>query len=180
MSFALILKTTEQGSVDLQNNCVVKTVDSNIASKVDQMAKDGAKVIYKMHVYFHIQNFIGDLLEEEKASVYKPLSWVCTTGRHGRSLLLLLAIKNIPKLSFVHLYRDRFSVTCSTEMFLTQRNISYGFSNREPECVVYRIILRLRSTLNFGKFPKFKTYQCGRKAYGRIREKANFFFIFCN
>ena len=89
------MKTTEQGSVDLQNNCVVKTVDSNIASKVDQMAKDGAKVIYKRHVYFHIQNFIGDLLEEEKASVYKPLSWVCTTGRHGRSLLLLLAIKNI-------------------------------------------------------------------------------------
>jgi len=86
VSFALILKTTEQGSVDLQNNCVVKTVDSNIASKVDQMAKDGAKVIY---VYFHIQNFTGDLLEEEKASVYKPLSWVRTTGRHGRSLLLL-------------------------------------------------------------------------------------------
>jgi hypothetical protein len=23
-------------------------------------------------------------------------------------------------------------------MFLTQRNISYGFSSREPECVVYR------------------------------------------
>jgi hypothetical protein len=62
-------------------------------------------------------------------------------------------------LSLVRLYRDRFSVTCSTEMFLTQRNISYGFSNREPECIVYRIILRLRSTLNFDKFPKFETYQ---------------------
>ena len=56
----------------------------------------------------------------------------------------------------------------------TQRNISYGFSNREPECIVYRIILRLRSTLNFGKFPKFKTYQCSRKAYGRIRAKVIF------
>ena len=89
VSFALILKTTEQGLVDLQNNCVVKTVDLSIASKVDQMAKDGAKVIYKMYVYFHIQNFTGDLLEEEKASDYKPLSWVRTTGRHGRSLLLL-------------------------------------------------------------------------------------------
>jgi hypothetical protein len=34
-------------------------------------------------------------------------------------------------------------------LFRTQRNISYGFSNREPEWVIYRIILRLRSTLNF-------------------------------
>jgi hypothetical protein len=98
--FALIFKTTGQGiennfSIDIHGNniigdvltnCVVETVDSNIASKVNQMADDGAKVIY---VYFHIQNFTGNLLEEEKASVYKPLSWVRTTGRHGRSLLLL-------------------------------------------------------------------------------------------
>ena len=36
----------------------------------------------------------------------------------------------------------------------TQRNISYGFSNtnRDPECVVYRIILRLRSTRSISKF----------------------------
>ena len=100
-----------------------------------------------------------------------------------RRKIAQLAIKNFGSpvsltwLSFVRLYRDRFSITCSTEMFLTQRNISYGFSNREPECVVYRIILRLRSTLNFSKFPKFKTYQCGRKAYGRIREKVIFFYF---
>jgi len=51
VSLALILKTTEQGLVDLQNNCVVKTLDLSIASK--------AKVIYKMYVYFHIQNLHG-------------------------------------------------------------------------------------------------------------------------
>ena len=28
----------------------------------------------------------------------------------------------------------------------------------EPEYIVYRIILRLMGTLNFDKFPKFKTY----------------------
>jgi hypothetical protein len=39
---------------DVLTNCVVETVDSNIASKVNQMADDGAKVIY---VCFHIQNF---------------------------------------------------------------------------------------------------------------------------
>ena len=87
-----------------------------------------------------------------------------------RRKIAQLAIKNSSSPIFVRLYRDRFSVTCSTEMFLTQRNISYGFSNREPECVVNKIILWLRNTLNFGKFPKFKSYQCGRKAYGRIRE----------
>ena len=96
-----------------------------------------------------------------------------------RRKIAQLAIKNSssPVSLNYRLYCDRFSVTCSTQMFLTQRNISYGFSNREPGCIVYRIILRLRNTLNFGKFPKFKTYQCGRKAYGRIRENAIFFYI---
>ena len=61
----------------------------------------------------------------------------------------------------------------------TKRGRVNRYANRDPECVVYRIILQLRSTLNFGQFPKFKTYQCGHKADGRIREKA-IFFIFCN
>ena len=108
VSFALILKTTEQCSIDLQDNCVVKTVDSNIASKVDQMANDGAKVIY---VYFHIQNFTGDLLEEEKASVYKPLSWVRTTGRHERSLLLLRPQYEIFSLCSLSIGTKRIDVT---------------------------------------------------------------------
>jgi hypothetical protein len=96
-------------------------------------------------------------------------------GRHSAVALLLKAV--LIQVSDYRLLGASGSVTCSTQMFLTQRNISYGFSNREPECVVYRIILRLRSTLNFGKFPKFKTYQCGHKAYGRIREKTSFFSI---
>ena len=72
-----------------------------------------------------------------------------------------------------------FSVTCSTEMLLTERNISYGFSNREPEGVVYRIILRLRSTLNFGKFQSSKHTSAVVKLTEGF-EKRRVFFIFCN
>jgi hypothetical protein len=55
-----------------------------------------------------------------------PLVNKCTNSYHRENCERALCIS---KLSFVRLYRDRFSVTCSTEMFLTQKNISYNPNN---------------------------------------------------
>ncbi|CAG2255878.1 unnamed protein product [Mytilus edulis] len=92
----------------LPGSCLLTPVDQNIAYKVDKMAEDGAKVIY---IYFKFQNFTGTLHEEKQSSVYRPLSWVWTVGRHGRSLLLLRPQYEVFSLTSLSLGTERIEVS---------------------------------------------------------------------
>ncbi|VDI61258.1 Hypothetical predicted protein [Mytilus galloprovincialis] len=89
-------------------NCVLETVDTNIATKVDKMAVDGAKVIY---IDFNLYNFNESLIIQDQGSVYNPVSWVMTTGRHGQSLLLLRPQYEVFSLRSLSLGTERIEVS---------------------------------------------------------------------
>ena len=104
--------------------CVISTVDPKIASKVDKIANDGSKVIY---IYFNFKNFTGPLLEEETSQVYRPLSWVWTLGRHGRSLLLLRPQYEVFSLTSLSLGTEMLNVELNQNPHdcLTSKNASF-------------------------------------------------------
>ncbi|CAC5415794.1 unnamed protein product [Mytilus coruscus] len=89
-------------------NCVLETVDRNIAPKVDKMALDGAKTIY---IDFNLYNFSERLIKQDQGSVYNPVSWVLTTGRYGQSLLLLRPQYEIFSLRSLSLGTERIEVS---------------------------------------------------------------------
>jgi hypothetical protein len=103
-------------------NCVLEPVDSNVASNIDTMVENGAKVI---HIYFHFQIFNGTLHGESEGISYRPLSWIRTTGRHGRSLLLLRHQYELFSLMSLSLGSEKIDVTVPPQIppnCLTNKN----------------------------------------------------------
>ncbi|XP_052061929.1 uncharacterized protein LOC127701995 [Mytilus californianus] len=67
-------------------NCKVQPVDPELRSKLNIMLSEGKKLIF-IHLEFEDHKNLES--KSHQGDIYKPLDWIRTYGRHGRSLLYL-------------------------------------------------------------------------------------------
>ncbi|CAC5365674.1 unnamed protein product [Mytilus coruscus] len=67
-------------------NCKVQPVDPELRSKLNIMLSEGTKLIF-IHLEFEDHKNLES--KSHQGDTYKPLDWIRTYGRHGRSLLHL-------------------------------------------------------------------------------------------
>ncbi|KAJ8301412.1 hypothetical protein KUTeg_020399 [Tegillarca granosa] len=66
--------------------CQVQPTDKYLRDKLSTLLKGGAKII---DFTLEFPDQVGLIPGENNSTIFKPLRWVRTTGRHGRGLLLL-------------------------------------------------------------------------------------------
>lgn len=164
---------------DMFKNCVLEPVDSNVASNIDTLVENGTKVI---HIYFHFQIFNGTLHGEAEGISYRPLSWIRTTGRHGRSLLLL---------------RSQYELFSLMSLSLGSEKIDVTVQQIPPNCLTNKNATIVSQVLGYFMLNKFKaslspsnitTYDNILKATEHVCNlqisprdgKALFYYIYCH
>ena len=67
-------------------NCSIKAIDPGIRKDMASMLENGKKIIF---IHLSFKNELKAFSEEYIGDIYKPMEWVRTVGRHGKSLLFL-------------------------------------------------------------------------------------------